>query len=83
MTLILQNENKCKMKKWTIVGLSILADALDFTGIGQIFYIVDFVIIIIHLLYAGPKALIGILDLIPGVGFIPIYTFLALTYKNK
>jgi hypothetical protein len=71
------------MNKGTVVGFSVVADVLDFTGIGQIFYIVDFVIIIIHLLYAGPRALLGILDMIPGVGFLPIYTFLALTYKSK
>lgn len=69
------------MKQFVITA-SIVADLLDFTGIGHFMYPVDIVIIIIHMLYAGPKALIGVLDAVPVIGILPIYTFLALTYKK-
>ena len=66
-----------------IVGISILADLLDFTGVGHFLYFIDVVVIILHMLYAGPKALIGILDMLPGIGVLPIYTALSLTYEPK
>jgi hypothetical protein len=65
-----------------VITASIIADALDFTGIGHFLYPIDLVVIFLHLLYAGPKALTGLLDMIPVVGVIPIYTILALTYKK-
>lgn len=65
-----------------IIGASILADILDFTIVGQFIYVVDVIIIILHMVYAGPKALLGILDMIPGVGLIPVYTFLSLSYDK-
>jgi hypothetical protein len=69
------------MRQFVIVA-SIIADLLDFTGIGHFMYPIDMIVIIIHMLYVGPKALVGVLDMVPAVGVLPIYTFLSLTYPN-
>ncbi len=71
-----------KLTKQTIVVISIIADLLDFTPF-HFAFIIDIAVIIIHYLYAGPRALWGIFDMIWGVGVLPIYTGLALSYKNK
>jgi hypothetical protein len=62
-----------------VIGASVLADLLDFTGVGHFLYFVDIIIIIIHLFHFGPKALWGIIDMIPAVGFLPVFTYLALS----
>ncbi|GAB3957216.1 hypothetical protein GCM10028805_49280 [Spirosoma harenae] len=66
-----------------VIGASIIADLLDFTGVGHFFYVADIIVIVLHMLHAGPKALLGILDMIPGVGLIPVFTFLSLSYKDE
>lgn len=70
------------MRTWVILA-SIFADILDLTGVGHVTYFVDAAVIVLHLVYAGPRALIGILDMIPGVGMAPVFTVLASTYDRK
>lgn len=70
------------MRTWMIVA-SVIADLIDLTGIGQLAIPIDIAVITLHLIYAGPRALIGIVDMIPVVGFLPIYTGLALSYDES
>jgi hypothetical protein len=56
------------MRKFVIIA-SIIADLLDFTFIGHFIYPIDMIVIIIHMLYAGPKALIGVLDMCLRLGY--------------
>lgn len=69
------------LKKW-VIGASVVADLLDLTGVGHLAWFVDVAVVVLHFAYAGPRALIGILDLVPGLGLAPIFTVLALFYDH-
>lgn len=69
--------------KMLVIPLSIIADVLDLTVVGHFLYPLDILVIVVHLIYGGPRALIGILDMIPGVGLLPIYSILAFTYPER
>lgn len=74
------------MTKRNLVTVSIFADALDVAVIGQIpglSWFIDIPVILMHLLYAGPKALPTLLELVPVVGTIPLFTIAALSYPDK
>lgn len=65
-----------------VIGASVIADLLDFTGIGHFMYFIDIIVIIAHMVHFGPKALWGILDMVPMVGVLPIFTYLALSNEK-
>lgn len=68
-----------------LLAASIAADILDFAGIGQIpglGHLLDVPIFILHFLAGGPKALPVLLELIPFVGVLPIFTYFAWRYDQ-
>ena len=68
-----------------LLAVSVIADILDFTGIGQIpglSHLLDVPVIILHFLAGGPKALLLLLELVPFIGFIPIFSYFAWRYKT-
>lgn len=70
------------MSKKFLLYASIFVDILDFTGIGHFLYFFDIILIVMHFVYAGPKAIAGILDMIPVVGFLPVFTIMSLTHDK-
>jgi hypothetical protein len=73
------------MKKADLVKLSMLADFLDIVVVGQIpvlSWVIDIPVIIMHVAYAGPTGLSTLLELIPVVGILPIFTMAAAGYPN-
>jgi hypothetical protein len=66
-----------------VIASSVIADLLDLTVVGHFLYFIDIAVIILHLVYAGPKALAGVLDMIPAVGMLPVFTILAVRYKKE
>lgn len=69
-----------------LFAASIVADILDFAVIGQvpgIGHLLDVPVFILHFLAGGPKALLTLLELIPFVGSLPIFSYLAWRYKSK
>jgi hypothetical protein len=73
------------MKKSTLVTLSLIGDLLDIAVIGQIpglSWFIDIPIIICHVAYAGPGGFMTMLELIPVVGTLPLFTIAALAHKD-
>jgi hypothetical protein len=73
------------MTKSQLITVSGVRDFLDFILIGQIpglNWLLDLPVLIMHLKYAGPVALFTLLEAFPIVGFFPIWTIAAMSYKN-
>lgn len=71
------------MSKRTVLILSLLADALDLTGIGHFFpfgLLIDIPITCVHVAYAGKRGLATVLEMVPFGGLLPIFTIAALLY---
>jgi bacteriorhodopsin len=65
--------------------LSLVADALGILVIGQIpvlSWVIDIPVIIMHLAYAGPVGLGTLLELVPVVGILPVFTLAAAGYEK-
>jgi hypothetical protein len=76
----MDNMTKSQLIKW-----SGIRDFLDIIVIGQIpgiNWLLDLPVLIMHLNYAGPVALFTLLEAIPGLGFLPIWTIAAMSYPN-
>jgi hypothetical protein len=74
------------MTKKMLVAVSADADALDVVVIGQLpglSWFIDAPVLAMHFMYAGPKALPTLLELVPVVGTIPLFTIAALSYPDK
>ena len=71
------------IKKEALVAVSAVADFVDMSGFGQLIWPIDIITMILHVIYAGPVALACIPDMIPIVGFLPVYTAAALLYSKK
>jgi hypothetical protein len=74
------------MKKSTLVTISLIGDLLDIAVVGQIpglSWFIDIPIIICHVAYAGPSGFSTMLELIPVVGTLPLFTVAALVHKNN
>lgn len=74
------------MTKQQLIGASIIADVLDVFVIGQVpglSWFIDIPIIIMHVSYAGPKGFMTLLELVPVVGTLPLFTFAAFSHEPK
>ena|GEM_PF-5800494 len=74
------------MTKKQLLIASGIADSLDLIAVGQIpglSWFVDIPVLLIHVAFAGPKGWITVLELVPLVGTIPIFTLAALQYEDK
>jgi hypothetical protein len=74
------------MTKSQLIKWSGVRDFLDIIVIGQIpglNWLLDLPLFIMHLNYAGPRAFFTLLEAIPGVGLIPIWTIAAMSYPNR
>jgi hypothetical protein len=76
-----------KISRKTLVIASVIADAVElltvaFWGGTQWFPFLETPVIVLHFMYAGPKAALAMFDLIPGLGLLPLYTIAALLYKD-
>jgi hypothetical protein len=74
------------MTKGDLIKISMVADFLDFVVVGQIpvlSWVIDIPVIIMHVIYAGPSGLSTLLELVPIVGILPVFTIAAAGYKNR
>lgn len=74
------------MTRNQLITASIVADVLDIFVIGQIpgvSWFIDIPVIVMHVAFAGPGGLSTLLELIPGVGTIPIFTIAAFSHGEK
>jgi hypothetical protein len=68
-----------------LIKWSIARDLLDLLIVGQlpgVGALLDLPLIIMHFDYAGPAAAVTLLEAIPVVGLLPIFTIMALCYPN-
>jgi hypothetical protein len=66
-----------------LIIASLVADALDIALVGQIpglSYFIDLPVIAMHVIYAGPGGLATLLELVPVVGTLPIFTLASLRH---
>ena len=74
------------MTKAQLIKWSAARDMLDLFIIGQIppfNWLLDIPLFIMHFAYAGPMALVGLLELIPVVGMFPFFSTLAALYPKQ
>ena len=74
-----------RISRKTLLIASVVADVVDlltvsFGGGTQWFPFIEIPVVILHFMYAGPKAALAMFDLIPGLGLLPLYTIAALLY---
>jgi hypothetical protein len=70
----------------TLIGWSIAADVLDVIAVGQIpglSWFIDIPILLLHVAFAGPKGFFTLLEMIPVVGTIPLFTISAFVQEKK
>jgi hypothetical protein len=73
------------MTKNTLLAVSGIADTFDLAFgwiIGPWTIVVDLPVTIIHVWYAGPRALFTLAEYVPFVGVLPLYTLLAMSYDD-
>ena len=69
-----------------LIIASLVADALDIAVVGQIpglSYAIDLPIIAMHVAFAGPAGLATLLELVPMVGTVPMFTAAAMMYPDQ
>ena len=73
------------MNRGQLIMWSVIADVLDIVVIGQtpIGWVIDLPLIVMHFVAYGPAAILNLLELIPGIGFIPVFTIMALKAKAE
>lgn len=74
------------MSRTRLVAISLVADALDTIVLGQLpglSWFIDIPTILVHLVFAGPIALLTLGELAPVVGTLPLFTAAALLYKPR
>lgn len=74
------------MDRTTLIIWSLIADILDFIAIGQapvLSWIIDVPVIIMHVSFGGLKGLATMLELVPVVGTIPLFTISAIVLKRE
>lgn len=73
------------MTRKTLITWSVIRDLLDFMVVGQIpglGQLLDVPILMMHYAYAGANANFALPELIPTVGFLPIFTIAACCYPD-
>lgn len=68
------------MTKATLVQVSIVGDVLGFIPV--VGWVLSIPLLILHFNYAGARALICLLEALPMVGMLPVFTGAALTYPD-
>jgi len=74
------------MTRSQLIGVSLAADILDVLVVGQlpvISWVIDIPVILMHLKFAGAKGFWTILELVPVVGTLPLFTVAAFTHENS
>lgn len=74
------------MDRSQLIIFSLIGDVLDFLVIGQapiISWVIDIPVVLMHVYFAGPKGFFTIVELIPVVGTLPVFTASALIQKPK
>lgn len=74
------------MTRKDLITASIIADVLDIFVIGQIpglSWFVDIPVIIMHVSFAGSAGFSTLLELVPGVGTLPVFTIAAFSHSEK
>jgi hypothetical protein len=74
------------VSKQVLVAASLIADALDMAVVGMIpgiSWFIDLPVIAMHVAFAGPKGFMTIIELVPVVGLIPVFTIAAMSYGTK
>jgi hypothetical protein len=74
------------MDRNTLLFASLIADGLDLFVVGQIpglSYVIDVPLVLMHVIFAGPAGFSTLLELIPVVGTVPLFTIAALCHKPK
>lgn len=74
------------MNKQQLIVASIIADVLDVFVVGQIpvlSWFIDIPIIIMHVNFAGAKGFMTLIELVPVVGTLPLFTFAAFSHSAK
>jgi hypothetical protein len=72
------------MSRKTLLVFSIFADVLDFLVVGQIpilSWVIDIPLIVLHVQYAGLRGLWTLLELVPFVGLLPVFTIATFAHK--
>ena len=74
------------MTKKHLMIVSLIADGLDLMLVGMIpglSLVIDLPVVAMHVAYAGPSGLLTLLEAVPLVGFVPIFTAAAMMYPAK
>lgn len=74
------------MTKQQLIIVSVVADVLDVLVIGQVpglSWFIDIPIILAHLSYAGPRGWTTLMELVPFVGTLPLFTIAAMSHPAK
>ena len=72
------------MSRHLLIGVSLFADVLDWFIAGQIpvlSWIIDIPTVLMHVAFAGPGGYFTLIELIPVVGTLPLFTFAAIVQK--
>jgi hypothetical protein len=83
----MQNIQAGPISKKTLLTWSIIADAVDvlfLVGIspGPWSIVTEGPVMVMHFMYAGPRAAAVLTEFVPLAGFLPIYTIAALLYPD-
>lgn len=74
------------MTRQQLIVASVIADVLDVFVIGQVpglSWFIDIPIICMHVAFAGPKGFMTLIELVPVVGTLPLFTFAAFSHERK
>ena len=69
------------MTKSTLIKLSLIGDALGLVPV--LGTIISIPLLIVHYSYAGPRALWCLIEMLPMVGFLPIFSIAAAMYPDN
>ena len=70
----------------TLLIASLIADLLDLLLVGQVpglSYFIDGPLIAMHVAFAGPAGLATLLELVPVIGTLPLFTIAAMRYGGN
>lgn len=78
-------DKETRLNSKTLLIASIVADLLDIAIIGQtpgVGHLLDFPVFVMHFMAGGPRAAFTLLEAIPGIGFLPIFSWFAWKYHT-
>jgi hypothetical protein len=74
------------LTKQQLIVFSVVADVLDVLVIGQVpglSWFIDIPVILMHLAYAGSRGWTTLIELVPVVGTLPLFTIAAMSHPAK